>query len=88
MYWLLHVASPHGLGLGDVKLAALLGLPAGWLGWETVWVTALLPFLLGGLAALALVATRRATRHTAIAFGPYLLLGWALALMLTRGASP
>ncbi|MCL2595655.1 MAG: A24 family peptidase [Promicromonosporaceae bacterium] len=88
MYGLLHAASPQGLGAGDVKLAVLLGLPAGWLGWEALWLTALLPFLIGGLAALVLVVTHRATRHTAIAFGPYMLLGWALALTLVKGATP
>ncbi len=83
-YLLLHLVNRRGLGLGDVKLAVLLGLPAGWAGWDAVWWTGVLPFLLGGLAALALVMTRRATRHTALAFGPWMLAGAAAALSLAR----
>jgi leader peptidase (prepilin peptidase)/N-methyltransferase len=83
-YLLLHLVNRRGLGLGDVKLAVLLGLPAGWAGWEAVWWTGALPFLLGGLAALALVVARRATRHSALAFGPWMLAGAAGALTLSR----
>lgn len=81
---LLHLVHRRGLGLGDVKLAVLLGLPAGWTGWDAVWWAGVLPFLLGGLAALALVVARRATRHTALAFGPWMLAGAAAALSLAR----
>jgi leader peptidase (prepilin peptidase)/N-methyltransferase len=83
-YLVLHLVNRRGLGLGDVKLAVLIGLPAGWTGWTAVWWVAVAPFILGGFAALALVARRRATRHTAIAFGPWMLLGAALALTVTR----
>ncbi|WP_425955070.1 prepilin peptidase [Xylanimonas sp. McL0601] len=83
-YLALHLVNPRGLGLGDVKLAVLLGLPAGWAGWDAVWWAGVLPFLLGGLAALALLVMRRANRSTAISFGPWMLLGAALALSLAR----
>lgn len=66
----LHLINPSGLGFGDVKLALLLGLPAGWAGWGTVWWTGAAPFLLGGVAGLVLVVARRAGRKSAIAFGP------------------
>jgi leader peptidase (prepilin peptidase)/N-methyltransferase len=85
-YLLLHLVNRRGLGLGDVKLAVLLGLPAGWAGWDVVWWAGVLPFLLGGLAALALVLARRASRHTALAFGPWMLAGAAAALSLARVA--
>lgn len=83
-YAVLHLVNPAGLGLGDVKLAALLGGLSAWYGWDTLAATALLPFVLGGLVAAALLVTRRATRHTAIAFGPYMLAGAALALTWAR----
>jgi leader peptidase (prepilin peptidase)/N-methyltransferase len=83
-YAVLHLVNPAGLGLGDVKLAALLGGLSAWYGWGTLAATALLPFVLGGLVAAALLVTRRATRHTAIAFGPYMLAGAALALTWAR----
>lgn len=83
-YLLLHLISPSGLGLGDVKLAVLLGMVGAWYGWTTLWAVALLPFLVGGVVALALIAARRATRKTAIAFGPAMLAGAAIALTAAR----
>ena len=79
---------PTGLGMGDVKLGALLGAWLGWLGWGTVVLGVVAGFVLGGLAGLVLLLTRRATRTTAIAFGPWLLLGAALAAVLTVRLGP
>lgn len=83
-YLLLHLVNRSGLGLGDVKLTAPLGAVAGWSGWDAFLLAAAAPFLLGGLVALALIASRRASRDTAIPFGPFMLAGTALALTLAR----
>jgi len=83
-YLVLHLVNRAGLGLGDVKLAVLLGMLSAWYGWPVLWATALLPFLVGGLVSIGLLATRKATRRTAIAFGPYMLVGCALALTAAR----
>ncbi|WP_402462079.1 prepilin peptidase [Isoptericola aurantiacus] len=83
-YLLLHLVNPSGLGFGDVKLSVLLGMLSAWFGWPVLWATAMLPFLLGGVVALGLLAARRATRTTAIAFGPFMLAGTALALTTAR----
>ncbi len=83
-YLVLHHAHRSGLGRGDVKLAVLAGGVSAWWGWDALAGAALLPFLLGGLAAVGLLATRRATRRTAIAFGPYMLVGTALAITGAR----
>ncbi|AEG43397.1 A24 family peptidase [Isoptericola variabilis] len=83
-YLLLHLAHRSGLGLGDVKLAVLTGGVAGWYGWGVLAGAAALPFLLGGTVALVLLATRRASRSTALAFGPYMLAGTALAVSWAR----
>lgn len=80
-YAVLMLASPGGagLGFGDVKLAASLGVLTGWFSWEAVLGATMLAFLLGGGWAVALLLTRRATRHTHIAFGPFLIAGAILA---------
>jgi len=64
-----------GMGFGDVKLAGVIGLFLGWVGWGPLVVGAFAAFLLGGLFSLALVMTRGATGRTAIPFGPWMILG-------------
>jgi leader peptidase (prepilin peptidase)/N-methyltransferase len=80
-YLLLALIYPAGLGLGDVKLAATLGLHLGWLSWSAAVVGTLAAFFIGGLVGLALLLARRATRGTAIPFGPSMLLGALVAVV-------
>lgn len=82
-FLLLALASPTSLGLGDVKLVGLLGIYLGWLGWTEVVTGMLYGFVLGALASLVLVAARRATMKTAVAFGPTLIIGSFLAAALS-----
>jgi leader peptidase (prepilin peptidase)/N-methyltransferase len=83
-YLLLALIRPGQLGGGDVKLAGLAGMAMGWLGWPTLIDGTALGFVLSALVALALLAARRVTLHSAISFGPF-LLGGALLGMLTTG---
>jgi len=79
--------SPPALGMGDVKLAVVLGLYTGFLGWSTVLAAVLMSFLLGGVVSAALLISRRATAKTPVPFGPFLLLGTAIALTVSGGVS-
>jgi leader peptidase (prepilin peptidase) / N-methyltransferase len=83
-YLLLALIRPGQLGGGDVKLAGLAGMAMGWLGWSTVIAGTAFAFVLSGLVALALLAARRVTLHSAISFGPF-LFGGALLAMLASG---
>ena len=65
----------NGLGLGDVKLAGVLGGLLGWWGWSEALVGLLSGFVLGAAGALLLLATRRVDRRADTAFGPAMLLG-------------
>lgn len=80
-YFAMAFAYPKGMGLGDVKLAGLLGIALGWLGWGELAVGAFSPFLLGGLFAVALVVFKGAGRGSGIPFGPWMLGGTALAVL-------
>ena len=86
LFLVLALVSPSSMGLGDVKLAALLGIFLGWFGWSTVVTAVVATFLLGGLVALALVLTRRAHGRTQLAFGPWLVLGAVVAAGLAAAA--
>lgn len=81
-YLLLHLVQPRGMGLGDVKLAGILGLHLGYLGWPHLLLGTLAAFLLGAVAGLVLIILRRAGWKTALAFGPYMIAGTALALLV------
>jgi leader peptidase (prepilin peptidase)/N-methyltransferase len=69
------------MGFGDVKLAPTLGLALGWYGWPVLVRGTLVSFACGALFGLALLLSGRATRKTPIPFGPFMLLGTALALL-------
>jgi leader peptidase (prepilin peptidase)/N-methyltransferase len=79
---------PEGLGFGDVKLLALLGLVLGWIGWGVLLAGVFLGLLTGALVSLVLLATRRAGLRTAVPFAPPLLTGAVLALALAGSGSP
>ena len=73
------------MGGGNVKLAGVLGLYLAWLGWGVLAVGALAAFVLGGLFGLALIASRRADRRTAVPFGPWMIAGAWLAILAGDG---
>jgi leader peptidase (prepilin peptidase)/N-methyltransferase len=74
-YFLLAFLYPGGMGFGDVKLAAVLGLYLGWLGWGNLIVGTFAAFLLGGLFGIGMMIFRKAGRKSTIPFGPWMLLG-------------
>ena len=69
------------LGAGDVKLAGVIGLMVGW---PAVMAALAVGVVLGGLAALLLLVSGRATRTSSMAYAPYLVAGalWTLWLPL------
>jgi leader peptidase (prepilin peptidase)/N-methyltransferase len=77
----LHVISPRSMGFGDVKLAFVLGLALGWLGWGELVLGLFLGFFAGALIGLALVVTRLRSRRDHIPFGPCLALGTMTVLL-------
>jgi len=81
LYRLLHLVYPAGMGYGDVRLAGVLGLYLGWLGWAPLAVGAFLGFLVGGVGGALLLALRRTGLKTAIPYGPYLLGGTWLGVV-------
>lgn len=62
-------ASRGGMGIGDIKLAGLIGV---FLGLEKTFLTILLSFMIGGFVGIILLAFKIKERKDAIPFGPYL----------------
>ena len=73
---------PGGMGMGDVKLAALIGLVLGSLGLPLVAVAAGLGILAGGLGAITAMTILRYGRKQQMPFGPFLAAGAAAALLV------
>src|SRR5439155_23507239 len=76
------IISPGGMGMGDVKLAALIGLVLGALGLRYVAVAAAVAILTGGVGAIALMIFAGASRKAKVPFGPYLAAGAGAAAFL------
>lgn len=86
-YFLLAFIYPAGMGFGDVKLAGVIGLYLGWLGWGSVLVGAFLGFLLGAVVGVALIVFGSAGRKSAIPFGPFMLAGAFIAVLWGQNLS-
>ena len=71
--------APRGMGMGDVKLAGLIGLVLGALGIRFVGVAAGLGVLIGGVVAVVALFFG-ATRKTGIPYGPSMAVGAVLSL--------
>ena len=69
---------PAGMGMGDVKLAAFIGLTVGH---PQVWLALFLAFVGGGLISGGLVLARVIGRKDPIAFGPFLAAGATATLL-------
>ncbi|MFE7567709.1 prepilin peptidase [Streptomyces sp. NPDC057539] len=81
-YFVLFLINPNGLGFGDVKLALSLGVALGWYGWTVLFVGAFVGFLLGALYGFGLILLRRAGRKSAFPFGPFMIVGALVGIVL------
>ena len=86
IFALMWVVYRRGIGYGDVRLSGILAMSLGWLGWSYVVVGLYTAFVVGavvgGILALAKVVDRKG-----YAFGPFLLFGTWLGVIVGSGAS-
>lgn len=68
--------------MGDVKRAGALGMATGIISWSTVLYGMFAAFMIGGVAAALLILSGRVARGSAIAFGPMLLAGAFVTVVL------
>ncbi len=77
----LHLVSPRSMGFGDVKLAFVLGVALGWLGWGELVLGLFLGFLYGAIVGATLMALRLRGRKDHVPFGPFLAAGTLTAVL-------
>lgn len=74
---------PHGYGVGDVKLAPVVGLTAGWYGFSATIAATLIAFLLAGLTATVLMLLGR-HRRSRVPHGPFMLIGAYIVILVAN----
>ncbi len=77
LFLLLAIIGRGALGMGDVKLAGVIGMM---LGFPNVLTALMVGAILGGVGAAVMLVMRKATRKTAIAYAPYLAFGALLTI--------
>jgi leader peptidase (prepilin peptidase)/N-methyltransferase len=84
IYWVLWFIHSAGMGFGDVRLAALLGFTLAYLGWGEFAIGMYAGFLIFGLPglALALVRWNRSLLKAAYPFGPFMLIGAVIGVLI------
>ena len=80
-FYAVHVAVPRGMGFGDVRLAGVIGVATGWLGYGPLFIAFLAAFVLGALIGVVAMAVTGAGRKTRIPFGPFLAAGAVVAVL-------
>lgn len=83
VFLLLGIIGRGALGMGDIKLAGVIGMMVGY---PDVLYALIAGALLGGVAAVVLLVSRKATRKTAIAYAPYLALGAIVIVWIQLGS--
>lgn len=76
-FLLVFMSKGRAMGMGDVKLAFLMGLI---LGWPNILVALFLAFMFGALVGLALIFSGRKKLKSQVPFGPFLIAGTFIAL--------
>jgi leader peptidase (prepilin peptidase)/N-methyltransferase len=74
-YLALALVGRGGMGMGDVKLAGVLGLYLGALGWQQLVVGLLAAFVTGAIAGAITLVARRSLRDRSLPFGPWMFVG-------------
>jgi leader peptidase (prepilin peptidase)/N-methyltransferase len=81
LFLLIALVSPGGMGIGDVKLIAMIGA---FLGWQEVLVTILSSAMIGALVGVSLILLKKKGRKDPIPFGPFLAIGALIAMVWGR----
>lgn len=76
-----HLINPAGMGFGDVRLAAVIGVALGWLGYAQVVAGLFAGFVAASVVGIALLLVRRKGRKDPVPFGPFLAAGALFVLL-------
>lgn len=78
LVFLIAMVKPDGMGGGDIKLTATLGL---FLGWQKILLAFFLACFLGAAVGLVMIAVKRKNLKEAVPFGPFLAVAGISSLL-------
>lgn len=81
LFLLVLLSRGSAMGMGDVKLMAVLGL---YLGWKNIVLTLLLSFIIGGVFGMLLIISKKKSRKDAIPFGPWIAVAAFITIVFGR----
>ena len=84
VYLILAIISPNGIGMGDVKLAAPLGLYLGYLGWTHLFYGGAFGFVVGALATFVLMRLKTKGTLSEVAYGPSMMAASFVVILSLR----
>lgn len=82
LYYLTALAFPGGMGFGDVKLAGLVGGMLAFVSYPVLLVGVGAAFLLGATTGVVAMMAGRATRRSAVPFGPFMVAGALMSIFV------
>ncbi|MHB8440042.1 MAG: prepilin peptidase [Acidimicrobiales bacterium] len=80
-FFAVHLAVPKGMGFGDVRLAGVVGISAGWLGLGHAFVAFFAAFVLGAVIGTVVMLVSGGGRKTRVPFGPFLAAGAFVSIL-------
>lgn len=83
-YLLVSLISAGAMGMGDVKLAGVLGLNLGYYSLPNLFFATLITFVLATCWVFGGIVLRKLTLKTAVPFGPFMLIGAFVVLLVAR----
>jgi leader peptidase (prepilin peptidase)/N-methyltransferase len=86
-FLVIRLVYPRGMGWGDVKLAGVLGLALGYASWAALLIGGFAGFALGATVGVAVIAAGLGNGKTVVPFGPFMLVGAFLGLLIGDGVS-
>lgn len=75
IFFLIHLAKPSGLGMGDVKFAGLIGASLAWISFPTGLFGLVIAFISSALYSITVLIVRPKSHQRVIPFAPFMSLG-------------
>lgn len=81
VFFIIWFISPRSMGMGDVRLAGVIGVGLGWIGYRQLYLGFLVAFIVGVVIGVAKMLVQGGGRKTSLPFGPALAVGAVVGVL-------